>query len=471
MKKLFHSIVALVLVCSAAGALYAQPPGQSSGSELNLKIPAYALTNITLHKADGSVTEGASIVWRNGVIEAAGTNVNVPFDAYVIDGGDSLHVYPGFIDGLAMWGSPEAERNLRQLPDPGNPPYARGGIQPERKPSELLTSDKAFEAAMKAGFTTAAVSLEGNMLPGQVQVFTLKPEEINDGLYADRTGMMFQFEDAPGGWGNGAYPSTLMGVMAQFRQLMFDAIALRDHINYHEMNAEMPAPERDAVLESLFPVINKEMTVYFNGDSKEDIERFFRLQDQFGFQAVLVSGKEASGVADELKRRNIPVLASVDVTKAPEWYAKSKKEAEKEKENEEAEEAGETEEGDETEDEEELSEEEQAYRDRQLAAWKDEVMNIKKLRDAGVMVGYASAGMELKDLRSKLEILLDEGGLTEEDLIDIMTRKTATILGINAAFGEVKRGANASFTVFDKPFTEKKAKATHSISNGKIHEF
>lgn len=470
MKKLFHSIVTLALVCIVALSLYAQqPPGQSSGSETNLKIPAYALTNVILHKSDGTVTESASIVWRNGVIEAVGNNVDIPFDAFVINGGDSLHVYPGFIDGLALWGSPKAERNLPQLPDPGNPPYARGGIQPERKPSELLTSDKAFESALKAGFTTAAIGLEGNMLPGEVQVFTLKPEEVNDGLYADHIGMMFQFEEAPGGWGSGAYPSTLMGVMAQFRQLMFDAIALRDHINYYKMNPEMPAPQRDAVLESLFPVINKEMTVYFNGDSKEDIERFFRLQDQFGFSAVLVSGKEAYAVAEELKRRNIPVLASVDVTDTPEWYAKSKKEAGKEKKTDE--ESVDTEEVDKAKEEKELTEEEQAYRERQLAAWKDEVMNIKKLREAGVMVGYASVGMELKDLKAKLEILLDEGGLTEEDLIDIMTRKTSAILGINAAFGELKRGANASFTVFDKPFTEKKAKATHSISNGKIHEF
>ncbi|MEX0722037.1 MAG: amidohydrolase family protein [Balneolaceae bacterium] len=451
MKKRF-TLLALLL----SGFLYQGVLAQST--------PAHALQNIVLHSADGTTTESATIVWRDGVVEAAGENATIPFDAFVIDGGDSLHVYPGFIDGLAVWGSPDLPKDLKPLDEPGNPPFDRAGIQPERKPSELLTPDKAFEAGMKAGFTTAALGLKGFMLPGKVEVFYLSPDNTIDGLFKESLGLSGSFKEAPGGWSNGAYPSTMMGVMAKFRQVMFDATALQQHINYYRENAEMPAPARNQVLEAMFPLVNETTPFYFQVDSKEDIERLFVLQDQFGFDAVIVSGKGAHAKADDLKQRNIPVLASIDFTEAPKWYAKLKKEEDPEEEKEE-------EEKEDPEENEELTEEEQAYRERQLEAWKEEVTNIKKLKEAGVNVGYASAGMDLKDLSKKLEILLDEGGLTEEEVVELMTTNTAQIIGVENSFGNIATGKNASFSVFDKPVSDKKAKVLQSISNGTIYEF
>lgn len=422
--------------------------------------PAQALTNVTIHNADGTVTESATIIWRDGVIEAIGTNVNIPFDAYEIDGGDSLHVYPGFIDGLAIWGSPDLPRSqdLPRLDNPGNPPYDRAGIQPERKPSELLKEDKAFEAAMKSGFTTAALYPNGYMLPGQVEAFYLSSAHDDVELLRETVALAGSFDEAPGGWGSGAYPSTMMGVMAQFRQLMFDATALQKHMQYYAQNPEMPAPDRDNVLESLFPLVNQEKPLYFEVDQKEHIERLFKLQDEFGFDAVIVSGKEAYAKAEQLKQRNIPVLAGIDFTEMPDWYKKQK-------------EAEESEESEEETTEEEVSEEEQAYRDKQLDAWKAEVTNIRKLMDAGVSVGYASAGLDLKDLFENFAILLDESELTEADIVKLMTANTASILDINRTHGSLEEGKNASFSVFDKAMSEEKAKVLHSVSNGTLYEF
>lgn len=422
--------------------------------------PAHALTNVTIHNADGSTTESATIIWRNGVIESVGTNVTIPFDAFEIDGGDSLHVYPGFIDGMSTWGSPDlpSPQSLPRLDEPGNPPYDRAGVQPERKPSELLSDDKNFEAGMKAGFTTAALYPNGNMLPGQVEIFSLAASHENVGLIKDQVGLAGSFDEAPGGWGNGAYPSTQMGVMAKFRQVMYDATALQQHITYYAQNSEMPAPERSRVLEAMFPLVNNSTPFFFEVDSNEHIERILKLKDEFGFDVVIVSGMEAYGKADELNRRNIPVLASIDFTDAPEWYTKMKKAEAEESDEEEA-------------TEEEISEEEEAYREKQLEAWKAHVSNIRKLMDAGVKVGYASAGLDLKDLSSKLEVLLDEGGLSEDEVVALMTTNTADILGVSKTHGSIESGKNANFSVFDKPMAEDKSKVLHSISNGIIYEF
>ncbi len=438
MKPLRSLLAVLVVILSLSVGLYAQ------------EAPAYALTDVTIHNSDGTTTESGTIVWRDGIIEAIGSGVEIPFDAYEVNLGDSLHVYPGFIDGFTTWGSPKPPTDLERLPRPGEPPYDRAGVQPERVPSQMMIDDKDFEAAMKAGFTTAALGLDGNMLSGKVEVFTLSPNDVKANLFGEEIALHGSFSSAPGGWSTGAYPSTQMGVMAKFRQVMYDAEALKTHMEYHTANPEMPAPERSEVLEAMFPLVDKSKPLFFTVNSKENIERMFSYQDEFGFDFVIVSGKEAYAKADELKERNIPVLASINVTDAPDWYGA---------------------EPDTSVDKEEISDEEQLFRDRRVEAWKDEVMNIKRLMEAGVQVGYSSFDLALKDLSKKVEILVDEGGLTEDDLVKLMTTNTARILGIEESFGELKTGMNASFTVYDKPMMEKKAKAVSSVSNGNIVEF
>ena len=421
--------------------------------------PARAFDNVTIHTADGKTINSGTVVWRNGIIEAAGSNVNIPFDAYVIDGGDSLHVYPGFVDGLALWGSPDLPDRYERPDRPGEPGYERAGIQPQRKPSDLLNSkDKNLEEAQKHGFTTAALGLKGHMLPGQVDVFFINGENTGDYLMKTSAGILASFEDAPGGFGSAAFPSTTMGVLAQYRQLWYDAEALMNQQQYFaSAGSNYPAPAKDAVLEALYPVLEQSQPLYFVVDSKENIELLLRLKDEIGFNAVIVSGKEAYKMADELNNRNIPVLASIDLPDEPEWKKKEK-----------AAEEDTTQAGERLE---ELTEEMRIFRDRQLRAYEASITNIKKLLDAGVKVGYASNGMKLSDLSGHVRTLLEEGGLNEDQLITIMSQSTADILDVGGRIGDVRNGRIASFSVFTKPYTEEKTKVIYSVSSGKLTEF
>lgn len=414
--------------------------------------PAYAIKNVMIHNSDGTVIQSGAIVWRNGVIESIGSNVSIPFDAFTIDAGDSLHMYPGFIDGLGQWGAP-APKRPENAPDPGNPTYERAGIQPDRKPHQLIGKDsKDYKTAMQAGFTVAAITLQGRMLPGQVDVFQLHEENSVRGLYRPMIAQSARIQRA-----QGVYPGTLMGVMSRFRQLMYDAQALKDHMAYYTQNTELPAPNRDEVLESLFPVMEKKAPLYFEADSREDIDRIFTLQDEFGFNTVLVSGKEAWKVAPELKKRNISVLASLELPEAPKWYA--------------AQNSGKDDKKKEEPETKEPTEEEKIYREKQLQAYKEALHNVKKLMEAGVKVGFASNGIKPADLKKSVAALLKENVVTENELLQLITKNTADILGINTAFGALQKGKVASFAIYSKPFTDSKAKVTHVVSNGEIHEF
>jgi imidazolonepropionase-like amidohydrolase len=405
--------------------------------------PAEAFKNVTIHTADGQTIKDGTIVWRNGIITKVGKNVSIPFDAYVRDGGDSLHVYPGFIDGMALWGSPETSEDVKTPDEPGDPSYKRAGIQPQRKPAKLLKADaKTLVEAPKSGFTAAALGLKGQMLPGQIDLSFIRGEETKSSLIEPGIGILAQFEEAQGQ----AYPSTTMGLMSEYRQLFHDAKALKQQEQYFaSVSSNYPAPQKNEVLEALYPVMDKERPLYFVVDSKENIERLFWLQDELGFEVVIVSGKEAYAKADELKERNIPVLASIDLPEKPEWKEK--------------------------EDEENITGEMQQYRDRQMKAYKDEINNISELIEAGVEVGFASNGLKLDDIAKNLKKLREEGGLSETQILQMLTKSTANILGYGSKLGTLQKGYLANFTVFTKPFSDEKAKANYSVSDGQITEF
>lgn len=411
--------------------------------------PAEAFENVIIHTTDGGIINGGTIVWRKGIIRSVGKEVAIPFDAYVRDGGDSLHVYPGFIDGMALWGSPDARSPAGTPDEPGNPEYERAGIQPQRSPSEhLKASDPALEKAAEIGFTAAAVGLKGQMLPGQVDLFFVRGKKTPEHLLERGLGVRAQFKEARGS----VYPATTMGLMAQFRQLFYDAKAQKQQQEYFaSVSSGYPAPPKEQVLAALYPVMGRQQPFFFVADSPENIERIFWLQDELGFEVVLVSAKQAYKKSDELLRRDIPVLASIDFPEKPDWMSDDK-------------------DSDENGEEGEVTEEMWRFRERQQKAYEERINNIHSLREAGVRVGYASNGLKVADIRKNLLVLKEETDMNEGQLLDLLTQSTADILGYGQRLGVLKEGRLANFTVFDKPFTEEKARALFSVSDGEVTE-
>src|SRR5437899_9295304 len=68
-----------------------------------LKPTAFAITNTTVVTKPGTELAKVTIVIRDGLVQALGSDIKVPADAEVIDG-KSLVVYPGFVDAGNTWG-------------------------------------------------------------------------------------------------------------------------------------------------------------------------------------------------------------------------------------------------------------------------------------------------------------------------------------------------------------------------------
>lgn len=429
-----------------------------SGLNAQNPIKKQAFTGVTIHYANGKTSQKASITWNTKFFEAIGkANTN---GALTWDGGDSLHVYPAFIDGMGTHGSPDNPRRAESVDDPGNPPLSRAGIQPHRKPHLNWDEKKAkeLESILKSGFGAANLGLNGFMMSGSIDLVVL-----TDGtplVIMPETGQAAAFANAPGGWRNGVYPSTLMGLMARFRQLWFDAEALKKHIELYEAGKIAEPPIRSQEHEALFDYLDGSKKLYFVADTPEDIERVFKLQDELGFKFVLVSGKHAHEKSSELKARNVDVLATFNFDlseekKKSDWGKKKGKDKEVEKE--------------ETEEEVETDPEVEAFKAKAEEARKEQLHNIKNLMKAGVRVGYASIGEDKGAFKKGMQALMEEG-YTETELLMLLTQHTAEIIGAGDKIGKLESGYMANFMVTDKPLSDKKAKILYTVSGGVVKD-
>lgn len=412
-------------------------------------VPAQAVTNITIHHSDGSTIESGTIVWRGNRIEQVGTNLTIPFDAKIIDGGDSLHVYPGFIDGYSYAGSPDRPSFSGSVPHPGQPTYKRAGIVPDQKPHlKIAENSDAYSSWKKQGFTTAAIGLKGHFLTGSIDIFSLQNSNTKDHVLKRSIAQGAAFQAT-----GGVYPNTLMGMMAQLRQLLYDAEALEAHQNLYASNqTKFDFPGHDTVLEALYPVMKKEKPFFFQADNRQDIMRIQKLSEELGFNFVLVSGNEAWKAKDLLRSNNIPVLVSFDLPEKPDWMKE-------EEENE-----------DEAESESELSEEALAFQERQKDAWEANMRNVAKLLEEGVQVGFASLDLGTNDFAKNAQKLL-EYGVSNEQLLQILTVNTANILGIQSNHGAIRTGYSANFMITSGPAFDEDTKVMSIISHGNLSNY
>jgi imidazolonepropionase-like amidohydrolase len=105
-----------------------------------------------------------------------------------------------------------------------------------------------------------------------------------------------------------------MGAIALVRQTFYDAQhQMQVWDAYMRAPAGKPRPAMNRALEALQPVLRREVPLLAIANAAEDIRRVLRLADEFNLRVIIVGGLEAAKVADELKRRDIPVLLSMEM--------------------------------------------------------------------------------------------------------------------------------------------------------------
>lgn len=401
----------LRLLCAAAVTvlpLLAQP-GTAPTDGIRAAAPGvHALVNARIVTAPGTVIERGAVVIRDGRIAAVGAGVAIPEDAIIRDC-DGLTIYPGLMDVYSDLGRSTAE-------DDGDDAAGTGHWNPKVNADRSLADDwspagKDRDALRKRGFTSAWVVPGTGIFAGSGMVVSLADGPLALTRIADQPAQHVRLGRAGSG-----YPSSEMGVIAMIRQTLMDTDWYRRAHRAYAANPAQAAPEQNAALAALAPVLDGERPLVFATRDDHDLLRALTLAREFGVRAWLKgSGMEYRQV-DALKIAAVPVILPLDF---PEKLAADGPEDVLDLEL------------------------------RDLQHWYLAPENPARLARAGVPILFTREGLEKKDdpfdrLRTAIE-----RGLSPDAALAAMTTTPARLLGLEAELGRVATGLRAHLVVTD----------------------
>jgi len=405
-----------------------------------------AIRNARIFPVNGPVIAKGTVVLRNGLIDAVGVDVNVPADAWVIEG-DGLTVYPGLIDALSTFGIAEAapttpsggrgaggQAPAAQQSTPSQPaaPPARG---PEDRPyttswlkaEDLVKpTDRRLENVRAEGFTTAVTFPDRGIFAGQGAVVNLAGETSGDMVVSGSAGQYVTFTTTPGF--GGGYPNSLMGVMAYIRQVYLDADHYKQAKQFYAAHPRgTPRPEYDRALEGVI----ESPRVLLPATRRIDVDRLIRFSNELHIQALLYGLPEGYRSAELLKSANATALVSLK------WPEKARD-----------------------------SDPEEPDSIRVLEIRDHAPSTPAVLARNGVRFALYSGGIDRRaDLFRAVRKAIDDG-LAPEDALRAMTLTPAEIYGVADRLGSVEKGKIANLVVTKGDLFQDKTEVKYVFVDG-----
>ena len=295
---------------------WARGPWAAALATLLLSAPAgagaetLALVGGTVHTVSGPTLEGATVVVENGKIAAIGIGVAPPAGAEVISC-VGKHVYPGLISSNSVLGLTEISsvRGTNDYQETGdvNPNIrAEVAINPE---SDLLA------VARVNGVTSAVVLPRGGAIAGTAALIHLDGWTYEDMTLKAPLGLYVQWPSMTPA--RSFFERRSEEEQKKARDQAVESIrnAFNDARSYWKArNAEggtgIPRHDRDVKWEAMGKALRGEIPVMFQASALSQIRAVLKFVDEQKLvNVVLVGASDAWRVAEELKARNVAVIA------------------------------------------------------------------------------------------------------------------------------------------------------------------
>ena len=436
MKKQFLKAGLLGLL--VAGFISHAAWAQSDPTGKRRVTGTYAITNATLFSAPGQAGVKGTVLIKDGVIQGAGSGIQIPKEAKII-AGDSLFIYPGFIDGAGNMGvtrpkDPERPKDMVS----SNPPDEIAGITPWRSVTDQYSpSASQVDDWRKAGFTISQVLPEGGMIPGKAAIMVLGDNQATN-LIQLNTALAANFRGS-----RGMYPATAVGVMAKFRDVYQNSSYALEHEKLFASATGVSRPQTTPTESGMAAVVQKQIPVIFDASNDLEIRRAISLQKELGFKLVLTGLEYYEPVIDLIKSANVPVLIKLSV---PDDKAiKAQKE-------------------------EGVSEATKEQYARVKEAYEKALKQAALLEKAGIPFAFSTVDAKAGDAHKALKTMV-ENGLSEKAALAALTTNPASILGINRIAGTIEKGKMANMVILTDSLFKEGAQVKHVVADGYVFDY
>ena len=376
----------------------------------------HALVGARVVTGPGQVIDDATIVIRDGLVQAVGRGMDAPAGARVWDL-EGLTVYPGFIDA-------HADLEMDAVPEGGDigPTHWNPQVRAWFSTTRNLADDEDRRAALRSqGFGTALAVPKEGIFRGTASVVNLGDEGVRERVLrpdvAQAMGFQRSFELG------GSYPNSAMGTIALIKQTLMDAEwYMRAWEAYESSGRAFLPPETSEALAALEDVVQGNQPVVFETGSEEDYLRAHSLASEFGLTPWFRGNGLEYRLIDVLRGRSDPLVVPLDFPDAPDvGHPAAALDA--------------------------------SVSD--LRHWYLAPTNPAQLADAGVRFAITSDGLSsLNEFLPNLRIAVARG-LATDDALAALTTTPASWLGIDRTHGTIAEGKVANLIVSEGDlFTE-----------------
>jgi len=400
----------------------------------------YVITGATVYVTPTDVRQDVNLWIADGKVKQIG-NFTIPLAAEVIEA-DSMYIYPGFILGASHAAIPKPKDDKPDRPSrPGTPTDAQAGITPEKSAVDQLSGKSGdIEGLRKQGFTLAHTVPHGKSFPGQGAVILLgsNPEgkdelPITSQVLKQKHSLYSTLR------GSGRmYPSTVIGVMAKWRELYRGAELAHQHEELYARDKSVDRPSYAHSFTALYPVISGKQDVYFATGNALAARRVAALQEELGFALVMTDVTETWDIMSLLDE---PFLLSLDLPKEP-AESKDKK----------------------------MTDEMKMHHDRQMKSYHMYLNQADTLAHAGKKYGFSQGEAKTTDLMKNIKMMVAEG-LSEVEALTALTTTPADLLDVSDVTGSLRTGMMANLIISNEPIFTEKSKLRYVFVEGTMYEY
>ncbi len=261
--------------------------------------------------APGEVIEGASLVVVDGVIQDVGVSVDIPKGAKILEF-ENLTIYPGLIESYSGRSFEEkaSDDDDEDALDLG---HENDLVQPERDATTATFSEDDAKKLRNAGFTLAVGVPNKGIFRGGAIVQMLGNGTLKDNLMQVGVVQAAGLNQST----SGGYPTSLMGSMALFRQVVADARWHQDAEAKYARDSAQRKPEANVSLAALDGVVSKAQPLLFETGDVTGALRVLALLEQTDLDGLLLGSGSEYQRLDEVVAGGRAIVLPVDFPDAP----------------------------------------------------------------------------------------------------------------------------------------------------------
>ena len=368
-----------------------------------------AFTHATLYTDYQTKVENATLLIRQGKIEAAGAGVRIPAGAVVIDVAGK-YIYPGLVDIFSHYGLPPVIRARVSYASGPTESQKKGpyswnqAIRPENNAAELFKVDaKGAEDYRKQGFGAVLALHPDGIARGTAALVALSSKREHEVILLDKAAAGLSFDR---GSSSQDYPGSLMGAIALLRQTYLDA----------RWNTRHPGKEQNLSLKAFSDT--RAIPQIFEAADKANVLRADKVGDEFGQQYIIKGRGDEYQMLPAIQATSAPLILPVNF---PDAYLV----------------------------EDPLDADRIALED--LKHWEMAPANAALVARAGIPFAFTAAGLkDKKNFWPNIRKAIAHG-LPEKEALKALTYTPARLLKADHLVGTLRPGMVANFIITSRP--------------------